>query len=76
MQPIRHAEDWTEEQEQRDADRQTQSLAGLALALALVVIALFLVRELQAKAALEDCLLAGHQNCDLFVPNPIGPPAG
>lgn len=76
MRSIRHAEDWTEEQEQREADRQTQSLAGLALALALVVIALFLVRELQAKAALEDCLLAGHHDCALFVPQPTVPEAG
>lgn len=81
MHPIRHAQDlaeehWTEEQEQRDADRQTRSLAGLALALAVVVISLFLVRELQAKAALEDCLLAGHQDCDLFVPQPTVWPAG
>ncbi len=86
MRPIHHAEDWTkqhwteqhwtEEQEQRDADRQTRSLAGLALALALVVIALFLVRELQAKAALEDCLLAGHNDCGLFVPQPMLSQAG
>ncbi len=86
MHPIRHAqhlteEHWaeehrTEEQEQRDADRQTRSLAGLALALAVVVISLFLVRELQAKAALEDCLLARHQDCDLFVPQPTVWPAG
>ena len=67
MHRIDHIDRWTEEQEQRDADRQTQSLAGLALALALVVLALFLVRELQAKAALEDCLLAGHHNCDLYL---------
>ena len=37
---------------------------------------LFLVREPQAKTALEDCLLAGHQDCDLFVPQPTVWPVG
>jgi hypothetical protein len=51
--------------DQDGADRQTASLAGLAVALLLVVIGLFLVRELQAKAAIEDCLLAGRSTCDV-----------
>jgi hypothetical protein len=63
MRPTRPVQNWTTEEEQRAADRQTQSLAGLALALAIVVIALFLIRELQAKSVLEDCLLAGHHDC-------------
>jgi len=50
-----------------DANRQTQGLAGLAVALFLVVISLALVRELRAKAAIEDCLMSGRQNCDLLV---------
>lgn len=53
--------------DQEGADRQTASLAGLAVALLLVVIGLFLVRELAAKAAVEDCLLAGRINCDVLV---------
>lgn len=52
-----------DEDEQAEADRQTASLAGLAFALALVVLGLFLIRELHAKAVLEDCLLSGRSNC-------------
>jgi uncharacterized membrane protein len=53
--------------DQEGADRQTASLAGLAVALLLVVIGLFLVRQLHAKAAIEDCLLSGRSNCDLVM---------
>jgi hypothetical protein len=55
--------------DQEGADRQTASLAGLAIALLLVVVGLFLVRQLQAKAAIEDCLMSGRNNCaiTLFV---------
>jgi len=49
------------------ADRQTASLGGLAIAILLVVIGLFLVRELQAKSAIEDCLLSGRRDCDRLV---------
>ena len=56
---------WLErEREQEEANRQTASLAGLALALAFVVIGVFLIRELHAKAVVEDCLLAAQLNCD------------
>lgn len=51
--------------DQEGADRQTASLAGLAVALLLVVIGLFLVRQLHAKAVIEDCLLSGRSNCDV-----------
>jgi uncharacterized membrane protein len=63
---IRHSRSWlaAEEREQAEANRQTASLAGLAMALALVVIGVFLVRELHAKAMVEDCLLANQLNCD------------
>jgi hypothetical protein len=44
---------------EEDADRQTASLAALALILFLITLGLFLVRELHAKSALEDCLLSG-----------------
>jgi hypothetical protein len=55
------------EPDEEAADRQSASLAGLAVALLLVVIGLFLVRELHAKSAIEDCLLAGRSNCDAVV---------
>lgn len=49
------------------ANRQTVSLAGLAVTLLIVVVCLFLLRELHNKAAIEDCLLAGRNNCDAVV---------
>jgi hypothetical protein len=60
---------WIEEEQEQEeeANRQTVSLAGVAITLLLLVIGLFLVRELHAKAAIEDCLLAGRSNCDWLV---------
>ena len=57
---------WIEDEEEAEetANRQTLSLAGVAITLVLLVIGLFLVRELHAKAVIEDCLLAGRSNCD------------
>jgi hypothetical protein len=52
---------------QEAADRQTTSLAGLAVALCVVVLSLFVLHELAAKAAIEDCLMAGRTNCDLVL---------
>ena len=49
------------------ANRQTASLAGLAITLAVVVTCLFLMKQLHHKAAIEDCLLAGRNNCDILV---------
>ena len=53
--------------EQDAADRQTASLAGLAVALLLVVVSLYVGRQLAIKAAVEDCLLANHLNCDAIL---------
>ncbi len=50
-----------------DADRQTASLAGLAVTLLVVIVCVFLLKQLHAKAAIEDCLLAGRNNCDLIL---------
>jgi len=58
---------FTGEDDRDEANRQTASLAGMAVALLLVVVGLFLIRELHAKAMVEDCLLSGRQNCDLIV---------
>ncbi len=57
---------WFETRDQ-EADRQTASLGAVAVTLLLIVIGLFLVRELHAKAALEDCLLSGRTSCDVFL---------
>ncbi len=51
----------------QDADRQTTALAGLAVALFLVVVSFFLVKHLRHTEVIEDCLLAGHNNCDILV---------
>jgi hypothetical protein len=48
-------------------DRQSASLAGMAVTLLIVVVCLFLLKELHNKAAIEDCLLAGRNNCDSIV---------
>jgi hypothetical protein len=62
---------WIAEEEEREleetANRQTASLAGVAITLLLLVIGVFLVRELHAKSAIEDCLMAGRSNCDWLV---------
>ena len=54
-------------EEQEVANRQTASLAGVAITLLLIVLGMILVRELHAKASIEDCLMAGRTNCDLVV---------
>ena len=55
------------EDDQDAANRQTASLAGLAVTLFLVVISLHIVRVLQTKTAIEDCLLSGNRNCDVVI---------
>ena len=52
-----------------EAERQTASLAGLAVTLALVVACLFLIHHLAASARIEDCLMAGHADCNRLVAN-------
>jgi hypothetical protein len=55
------------------ADRQTASLAGVVVTLALLVIGLFLVQELRTKTLIEDCLMSGRRDCDIFVAKPASP---
>ena len=62
---------WLAEQDEEAANRQTASLAGVAITLLLLVAVLFLVHELQAKVAIEDCLMAGRVHCDWLVQNHI-----
>lgn len=52
------------EDEQAEENRVTSSLAGLAVVLCVVVASLFLIQQLQDKAAVEDCLMAQRLNCD------------
>lgn len=51
-----------------DADRQTMSLAGLAVTLVILVLCVWLTKQLQTKSAIENCLMAGRNNCDALVP--------
>jgi hypothetical protein len=55
-------------EDMENADRQTSSLAALAFALALVVAGLFVVKALNAKTTIEDCLLSGRTNCQMVIP--------
>ncbi len=50
-------------EERAEANRATASLAGLAIALFLVVAGLVVIRQLQADARLQDCLLSGQRSC-------------
>lgn len=43
--------------------RRTLALMGVVVILSLAIVGVILVRELRAKAALEDCLMAGRSNC-------------
>jgi hypothetical protein len=54
----------------KTAQRQTASLAGIVIILVLLIGGLFLVRQLRTETLIEDCLMAGRQNCDTLVPAP------
>jgi hypothetical protein len=58
---------WLVEEDEEAANRQTASLAGVAVTLLLLAVGLFLVRELHARAVVEDCLMAGRSYCDWLV---------
>ena len=49
------------------AERQSASLAALAVTLLIVVIGLFLIDTLRAQAAVQDCVLSGRVECEMFV---------
>jgi hypothetical protein len=51
------------DEDREGADRQTASLGGLAITLLIVVACLFVLKQLHAKTALEDCLMSGRTNC-------------
>ena len=55
------------EDEEQSANRQTASLAALALLVSLVLASLLVMRALNNKTAIEDCLMAGRRNCDSVV---------
>jgi hypothetical protein len=47
------------------ANQQTASLAGVAITLLLAVLGLYLVRGLQPKDTIGDCLSSRQMNCNL-----------
>lgn len=55
-------------QDGEDAERQTASLAGLAVTLLVLVVCMFLLKQLQRTAVIENCLMAGRNNCDILIP--------
>jgi hypothetical protein len=55
-----------EDTPERESNRQTASLAGLAIALALIVVGYYLVQVLHTSSLMEDCLLAGRNNCTIL----------
>jgi hypothetical protein len=59
---------WREDEaDDKAAERQTSSLAGIVVILVLLIGGLFLVRQLHTETLLEDCLMAGRQNCDFLL---------
>jgi hypothetical protein len=48
-------------------ERRTASLVGVAIILLLLVGGLFLVQRLHRSSTIEDCLMAGHRDCDALV---------
>jgi hypothetical protein len=61
---------WREDEAVKAANRQTASLVGVVVVLLLLVGGLFLVQRLRTASMIEDCLLAGHRNCNVPVINP------
>jgi hypothetical protein len=50
--------------EEREGEaRRTAALMGFIVILVLAIAGVVLVRELQKKGRLEDCLMAGRKNC-------------
>jgi hypothetical protein len=49
--------------EHDDASRRTAALMGFIVILVLAIAGVILVRELDKKASLEDCLMSGRRNC-------------
>ena len=44
-------------------ERRTAALMGFIIILVLAIAGIMLVRELDKKGRLEDCLMAGRKNC-------------
>jgi hypothetical protein len=51
------------EEEREGEARRTAALMGFIIILLLAIAGIMLVRELDKKGRLEDCLMAGRKNC-------------
>lgn len=51
------------EEEREGEARRTAALMGFIVILLLAIAGVVLVRELDKKGRLEDCLMAGRKNC-------------
>lgn len=64
--PVRETSVQDEPEPPGDTDRggaNRRNLVGLAVVVALALLGWLLIRELQAKSKLEDCLLSGRRDC-------------
>ena len=53
--------------DREDADRRTAGLAAIVVVLLLLIGGLLLTKTLHKKSMLEDCLMAGHRDCDRLI---------
>jgi hypothetical protein len=54
----------TREGDDDGANRRSTSLAGLAATLFIAVLALVIVRKLQVRCMVEECLFSGRPGCE------------
>lgn len=60
---------WISGSDESTQDRRTAGLAGFAITLLLVVLALVIVRKLQVRCLIENCILAGGSECQHVAEN-------
>ena len=53
--------------DREEADRRTSGLAAIAVVLLLLIGGLLLTKTLHKKSQMEDCLMAGHRDCDQLI---------
>jgi len=53
-----------QQEDHAGANRRSASLAGLAATLFIALIALVIVRKLQVRCMLEECLSSGRPGCE------------
>jgi hypothetical protein len=53
--------------DREEADRRTGGLAAIVVVLLLLIGGLMLTKTLHNKSVMEDCLMAGHRDCDRLI---------